>query len=142
MKPEKFVMARTPSGLVEVKAFHIWKEKVGGFTIPVALHVAPRDGNELMVSELSTGFDTLAKVMRPGTNERLTVDKALKMPGKLVKRQGRTAFHHLLKKVGSLDFLQSITIARVRVAQVGEELSTEHLIESEASDEQNHSPIV
>lgn len=126
MKAEKLVQTRTVSGMVESKAFHIWHENVEGATVTLALHAAPENPDELMVSELSTGFCIGSKVMRPGTLEALTVAQAKALPGKLVRRQCRTAFHHLLKQRGSLNFLRSVANAQIKVAKIGEMLNDDH----------------
>lgn len=126
MKAEKILQARTVSGMVEAKAFHIWHENVEGATITLGLHVSPSQPDQLMISELSTGFCIDANIMRPGTLEQLTVAQAKAMPGKLVRRQCRTAFHHLLKKRGSMNFLRSVADAQIKVAKIGEMLNDDH----------------
>lgn len=126
MKAEKIVMVRTPEGLVEAKSFYIWKEEVAGAQVSLALHVAPRNADEVMISELSTGFNVEAQILRPGTREKLSVTLAKKLPGRLVKRQSRTAFHYLLKRVGGLDFIRSVATAQIQVAKMGESLIEEY----------------
>lgn len=126
MKAEKTVMVRTPEGMVEAKSFYVWKEEVAGAMVSLALHVAPRNPDEVMISELSTGFNVEAQILRPGTREPLTVTLAKKLPGRLVKRQSRTAFHYLLKRVGGLDFIRSVATAQIQVAKLGESLVEEY----------------
>lgn len=123
MKLDKTVEVRTTHGMVTVGAFHVWQETVEGVTLAVALHVDPVVPKNLMISELGTGFATGARALIPLEHQTMRVDDAKRLPAKLVKRQARTAFHHLLKRIGSLDFIRGLAKAQILVAKEGEDLN-------------------
>lgn len=123
MKAVHTVEVRTTRGMVSVPAFHIWQETVEGVTLAVSLHVSPVDAKKLMISELGTGFATGAVALIPKEKQVMLKADAERLPGKLVKRQARTAFHHLLKRIGSLDFIRGLAKAQILVAKEGEDLN-------------------
>lgn len=123
MKADKFVMSRTPSGLMEVKAFWKWKEVVAGASVQLALHKDPDDESKLMISEISTGLNTLAVLRRPGSaGEPMNTRTALATPARIVRSQAKSAFHHLIKQKGALNFIRSVAIAQINVQKMGESL--------------------
>lgn len=140
MKPKFDVKTRTVGGLVEVKAFHLWHEKVEGCTVALALHPKPEDPRKLVISELSTGYCVDATILMPKRHQHMTTDDAMNLPGKMVRRQSRNAIHHLLKKHGSLEFIRSVASAQIKVAKLGESLNEEHNIVTPGAKNADSSP--
>lgn len=123
MKIQSKVKVRTTRGLVEVDAFHVWQETILDVTMAFVLHVDPVRPTQLMISDVATGYATGARIVIPKQMQGMTLKDALRLPGRTVRRQSRTAFHHLLNRVGRLNFLQGVAKAQILVAKQGEDLN-------------------